>query len=267
MTPNLMWYAGWFVLAIMLGGILVCVAPIVVGPMLDLDRRTKLGRKFGHAAMFAYGRAVLVRRKHGGHALKGSKFDSEKEAEQLTIGGEKKHFEDPNTVMQLLENKKFACAYERSEILTSPKLADIGRAAREFRDGGHHSVRVPVQDPETGEVAGEQTMFSTVLPLDVRERMVDLADAFSIAPGSLAPGDAETAEEYTKISQQGFQSADLMTTIQFLTAYGVGALAAYMVVESGHGGGGFSGVGLPTGGMTLVPVDLLFQVATAGVVA
>lgn len=237
--PGLIWYVGWAVVGLMVGTVAFNVAPIIAAPFVSREKRQELGRKFGHMSMFAYGRALLIRRKHGGMALKRSSYDAEKGGETVTLDDETLYWEDPNRQMQLLQSKKFGCVYEKSNMVSSPRLAAIAKTARDYVKAGKHVVHVSrAVEADGGMAERTQRLFSTHVPLPAGSRMVDLAWTASGAPGCGDPGDADTAEEYTKLSQAGFKSPNLMDTLELLIAYGLGVLAMWALAQVGGAGGG-----------------------------
>jgi hypothetical protein len=226
----LLWAVGFY----LLGGLLFVGFPILVGPMLPREFRQRLGRAYGHMAMFSLDRALLVRRKHGGYALAASSFHGGKRSEEISMNKETEDYEDTATCMQLLYNKKFGITYGKSNIITTPKLSALAKAAKEFaREEKHKLVD-----------ADGRKYFSASIGIDATHRMVDIANSIASAPGSADPKLADDTEHYTKLSQIGFKSANWQDTMTLLLAFGLGVLAVMGIFPAranlGGGGGGTS---------------------------
>lgn len=244
------WSLGFF-----LTGFLVFIGtPLFIGPMLDREKRQRLGRIYGAMAAFAFQRFMLFRRKHGGHTLTATSYSGEKRAEEVELNGETMHYEDPNTQMKLFCNRKFGCAYEKSNIITSPSMADLARAGKEFVSNDQHVQEIRWNNPSEGAMTdggqnvaddGYTRVFASLVRIPERHRFVDLADAFYAAPGSATPSDAKTSEEYTKLSQAGLKSANYMDIMLLLLAYGAGVLAFWALASQQGLGGVSGGVSLP----------------------
>ena len=225
----ILWCTGFFFL-----GMVLCVGiPILVGPQLPREVRQKWADTWAKLTMRTFDRAMLIRRKHGGYDLVASKFDSEKRGEKMNVNGNEKIATDPNTQMKLWKKKKFGMLYEKSDIITGPKVAELGKKGDEFVRSGENMI----------EQEG-QKFFSTTLSVDNVWRFCDLASMYHAAAGSADPGDSETAETYTELSQAGFKSANLMDTIPLLLAFGAGVLAVFGLMQARSGGVG-GGVRMP----------------------
>lgn len=222
----ILWGIGFY----LLGGLLFVGLPILVGPMLPREIRQRLGRVYGHMAMFSLDRALLVRRKHGGYALAASTFHGGKRSEEISMNKETEDYEDTATTMQLLYNKKFGISYGKINIITTPKLSALAKIAKEWYREEKHRL-----------TTNEVTYYSASIPVDATHRMVDMANSIASAPGSADPKLADDTEHYTKLSQAGFKSANWTDTMTLLLAFGLGVLAVMGIFQARASMGGTGG--------------------------
>lgn len=179
--------------------------------------------------MSLLGRALLIKRKHGGYYLKASSYDAKHGKEKTVINGETKHFDDPANVMSRLFGWPFALAHEESGSIISPRLAEIG-----------HEVK---RRARKGELLVEQdsTYVNGYVPLGDDNTLVDPDDALALMPGNANPGTTDWAIEVTKQSLSPFHDANIMDYATGLIVAGAMwglCWAGYQVVGDSGGGGG-----------------------------
>lgn len=221
----------WAVVGLLSGVLLFIATPIIVGPRLGASNRQRILDFYAEMAMVAFGRAQLLRRLHGGHTIRASEYDSKHEAEKFSLGGETKHAEDVANLMSRLHNKAFGMVYEDSNVIIDPLHAEAGEFHSEQVAAGKHQAAERVTD-ENGETR-EREVYTPDLPVPKVTRLVDLAHISSLVPGSAKLGDTEQAEEYVKISLEGFKSASTMEYMIVLMGFGVGFGVVFLAMSQG----------------------------------
>lgn len=221
----------WAVVGLLSGVLIFIATPILVGPYLGVGSRQRILDFYVSMAMVACGRAQLLRRLHGGHTIRASEYDSKHEAEKFSLGGETKHAEDVANLMSRLHNKPFGMVYEDSNVIVDPLHAEAGEIHSEQVAAGKHQAteRVTGEDGETR----EREVYTPDLPIPEATRLVDLVHISSLVPGSAKLGDTEQAEEYVKISLEGFKSASTMEYMIVLMGFGVGFGVVFLAMSQG----------------------------------
>lgn len=235
----------WGVVGILSGILIFIATPILAGPSLGVGARQRILDAYTSMAMVAFGRAQLLRRLHGGYTIRASEYDSKHEAEKFSLGGEAKNAEDVANLMSRLHNKAFGMVYEDSNVVIDPMHAEVGEFHSEHVAAGNHTAveKVTDQDGETR----EREVYTPDLPIPSKTRLVDLVHISSIVPGSAKLGDTEQAEEYVKISLEGFKSASTMEYMIVLMAFAVGFGVVFLAMSQG-------GSLTSTVNMTIMPV-------------
>lgn len=218
------------------GLILGCVAyvalPTIVAGISPTYAR-KLERHYGQTAMALLGRALLVKRKHGGWYLKRSSFDAEYGKEKTKINGETKHFDDPENLMSRLYTWPLGLVHEKSETILDARFAELGEILRNRARAGELFY----------EQGGETYVNGTVRVADDDDRLVNLDYALALVQGDADPGTTDWSIEITKQSQSPFSDASFVDYIGAIVAFFAPIGAGWALVEMGVVGAASSGGG------------------------
>lgn len=191
------------------------------------------------------GRALLIKRKHGGFYLKASSYDSKHAKEKTVINGETKHFDDPANMMSRLGGWPFALAHEESGTIITPRLAEVARESKRRERKGELTIT------KNGD---EYVNGYAPIPNDTN-RLVDLDDALALLPGNAEPGTTDWAIEVTKQSLSPFHEKNLMDYATGLIVAGAMwglCYVGYQVVGDSGGPSGTVteiGIGMITSGV------------------
>lgn len=227
-----------------LGGILLGIIGFFVLPLLASAVSSSLGSRLADRwcryGMQLLGRALLIKRKHGGYWLKRSSFDAQYGKEKTTINGEPKHFEDPENLMSRLYGWPFALAHAKSGTIIDPRFAELGEYLRERARTGS----LVYDDGDETYVNGH------VRVADDDERLVNPDHAIALVSGDAEPGTTDWSIEVTKHSQSPFAERSYIDYIGGIVAYlaPVGACwALFKFLDTGAAGGG--GPTVPVGAL------------------
>lgn len=228
----------WFIVGVLFGIVCFIAAGPLLGPALPRSRQKQLGDFYIGIAMEFLGRVILVRRKHGGFDLKPSKWDAKEQSEKTRIGGETRHFEDPDDMILTLKNRNFGMVFEGYNIFVDPMMADVA--------AHHHEWIAEEQHQRTVDVDGARMrVFTRYMPIPDSVRNIDIKSVRHMMNGSADPGITETADEYTRKSQEGFDTADVIAmggiAMLFVVGFGTVVLGARY---AGDGGGSSSTIPL-----------------------
>lgn len=216
------------------GIIVYFLRPILIGA-IDPDRVPE--DKYYATAMGILGRALAVKRKHGGWWLKKSTFDAKYAKERTSINGETQHFDDPENLMSRFYGWPFGIAHEKSGTITTPRYAELGEVCRDRnRDG---SLFYETSD-------GELFVNGYVRIADRDDRLVNIDHALPLMTGDAEPGTTDWSEEITKKSQNPFKSGNIVDYMGGIVAFGATFGAAWLAneVASSSGGGSTISIGM-----------------------
>lgn len=218
----------WGTVGFMTGIVMFLAVPILLGPNLPAKYRNKLAQPYFGLCMLAMERALLVRRKHSGWSLVSCSYDAEKEAEKAAIGGEEMHFEDPFDFMSRLKKRPFGVAWEPFPGILDPVAAEIGEMDERASESVGDEMELVLGDGEETE-----TVIRNHVRLPGNERLVDLVHTLQLMLGDGSPKDPSKAWEYTKKSQSGYSTRDIMGVMTWILAYGAGAGMVWFIVSQG----------------------------------
>lgn len=173
------------------------------------------------------GRALAIKRKHGGWWLKKSSFDAKYGKERTSINGETQHFDDPESLMSRMYGWPFGVAHEKSGTITTPRYAELGEVLRDrVREGSLFY-----------EHDGETYVNGYVRVADDDDRLVNIDHALALMTGDAQPNTTDWAEEITVKSQSVFESGNLVDYVGGLAAFGVAFGAVWFATQVGSNGG------------------------------
>lgn len=229
-----------------LTGVLALVSPIFVVPVLPAEYRRRLAVRYFSLAQAAAQRVLLVRRKMGGYSLLPSEYDGEKKAEKVKLDGEAEHFDDPHRFMSRMHARPFGLAYERSSAIFSPLIAEIGREFHEWLENDGHKVALTDEEGNVLTDGDDRSRFAFNRTLSLPElpTLVDPAHVISVLPGSAPPSAAETAYEYAKKSQEGFNTRRMVEGMAIVVGFVAGFGIVFLAFKQGGGGGGVNPVNI-----------------------
>lgn len=200
-------------------------------------------------------RSLAIPRDHAGLKIVASKYDTKKAAEFCRLGRRSKHFRDVDDRMSYLSGYPFGIAPEADAAVVDPVAAAIGEQRREVLEAGEN-----VREFELEKDGSPREVDAVREHVTVPETPygVQMSNAEYVLGGNADPEDAETAETFVEISQQPFQSTDVITVFTFVGIFvavlGVMWLATQFASGGGSsGGGGGGGVSLMISGMGMIP--------------
>jgi len=219
-----MGYKVWVAISFLSGQLLFYALPVVVTPSLPSSARRKVGAFYFQLAQQVMQRGMISRRKLGGLSLIPSTYDSKREGERVTLGGERLHFDDPHNLMSRFCKLPFSLTYEGSSSILDPRIAEAGEHLGEWAGSGEHKR----------EINGGR-YYSREFTIPEGESLVDPKKALSALPGSASPKISDTAWEYGKESQSGFRSVPLLQAGSVMMMYGLGVASVWFLSEYGTG--------------------------------
>lgn len=219
----------WGTVMFLLGAILYFPVPVLFAPIMPKRLRRRIaGRYYGMMAdvmrMF-----LFVRRSVGSFTIEPAEYDDDIEGSlKFVLDGEKRNVHDPGDKMSLLFNRPCGLVYEGRDVILEPRDAEFGEFERDRVDRGDHKRK-----SDSG-----QRQYSGHLPIPDGRRLLDLADARYILPGSSKTSWASTAYQQAKKSQSGFDSRNAVEVMSLVMAFVVGVGAVWFLFSQGGGGGG-----------------------------
>jgi hypothetical protein len=218
-----------------MGGFIVfLVLPILFGGAGPRRVRQRVGDFYIGLSATAADRFAIVIRKHGGLELQPMRFDVEKGAEKLSIGGEDEHITDDLEVIGRLRNQQFGILDEGSAAFTDCLWAEVGDVVRRCREQNALQREVWTDGGEDGEDPRLVTQFCDVIPLDGDTRLTTPSRIRSTLAGNRKPTDGETAYEQGIKSQEKFgRSVSIGQSLTIGIMFAIGAAMIWFVVKYG----------------------------------
>lgn len=232
---------GWQV-----GLMILIVYPALIAPMMGPGHRAKIANIYYHMSMFSLGRALHVRRTHGGVDLINSSFSGKRDGEKMKIGGETKVIEDTHNFLRTFKNKPFGLFYEGVNCIVDPAISEIAYAKKQQHVNDEHTRVDPVfatDDNPEGE------MFTSYVEIPKERSLVDIAHGADILHGSAAPSASQTAYVWGQKSQELFDRFDNFERIMMiLMAFGAGYGFTWFGLDQAGGSSGLPNP-IPMGSM------------------
>lgn len=225
----------WGLVGFLSGLVVFLAVPILAGPMLGAERRAGLANRYYALAMIALDRAMLVRRAHSGYDLVHSSFDAEKEAEEVTLSGETRHFKDTASLMSRFANRPFGLAWEPVDRIIDPMAAELGEFDEQQGEEFGNEMDVAAAVNDQGEVTGTETLVRGRVNIPQTERVVDPSKWLGLLTGDGSPGDGETGEEFVRKSQLPYATRDVIGTMTIIMAWGAGFVMTWFAFQQGSG--------------------------------
>lgn len=244
----------WSIIALSSGVLVFCVMPIL-GNLLDVDRRQRVGRFYSGLAMKSYGQLAFVDRVLGGYDMLPIGVDDERKMAEVTVDSgmisddKKLPFKDPDDRIKRLHDKPVAVLIEDIPAAIDAELAELGYWVRE------HSLDNGLEQ----HAANGQIQVDPYVEMDNTLRVANPRDAFALVGKSVEPETIETAKQLTKkrfSEYSGNIGAAEMTATFMGFAVGAGGMAVLSYLRQGilsDGGGG----GAPSS-----PIPLMLDVAS-----
>jgi hypothetical protein len=190
-------------------GLVAFFALPMAGRAFPWEYAKKLTGPYFTMGMNTLGRALLIRRQHGGLMLKKTSYDATVGGEKARISGNVKEWTDPDNMMSRWRGRPFGLAHEASNTIMDARTLAIARRFRELRRRGEWEV---------------DGRFKAFFHLDEAgpTELVDIADGLSVVQHSEAPGLVSRLKEFTRKSQMMFNQPRLMQHSTWLIALAVG---------------------------------------------
>lgn len=237
-----------------LGMLMFLAVPIVAGSLPDRWAWPILMR-YASVGQSVLGRSLAIPRDHAGLEIVASKYDTKMGGEYCSLGRRSKHFRDVDDRMSYLSGYPFGIAPEADAAVVDPVAAAIGERRREVLEAGENVCEFEAVFEE-GDDPVEKTAVREHVSVPKVARGVRMSHAEHVLGGDAAPENAETAETFVEISQQPFQSRDVITVFTFVGIFvavlGVMWLAVQFASGDGSSGGGGGGVSLTITGMEMI---------------
>lgn len=212
-------------------GLMLFIGIGIVSSLLPWVYGKHIARPYRSIAMELLGRGVFLQRSHGSYSLKRSSYDANMGAEKVNLGGEAKHFFDPDDLMSTFRNKPFGLAHEDRAVIFDARTAFLGRRFAELKNtgdwltDGHRKAYFAIEE-------------------GVAE-LVNLADALPIIQNPGKPGVVDRVDNYAEKGQTLFDSRNVMQQIQLFIALGVGFGLMWLAAQLVASGASDVGVSLP----------------------
>lgn len=243
----------WGILAFLLGFLAFLGTPVLVAPMLPVERRQDVTNRYYALAMQAFRRTLLMRREHSGYALVSSAFDTSRQKEKVSVGDDTYHYGDPQNWMTRVHTRPFGLVIEGRDLILHPMVADIGhKAALRDARGDRELVHT---DEETGQ---KTRLFNPHVRLPAGLTAPDINYAKGPVPHEGTPKDPTTAEENTRKSQLPYKKKDVIAATSLMIAFAAGGGLAWAVIT--NAGGAIPDNGVSVGLWMMPPVDVLVGV-------
>lgn len=233
---SLVMAATWFLLAAILGGVFAFTAGLITSLVAD-ELSESIGAWYIDMAQTAIGNSALVVGETGGLSITKPQWEPQFSADVAKIGGEAGHWQDPLDAKTSLAGKPFGIAPAGWAAYITPNLAALGKHGKRALENG------TLGPQEEGKVRLDYTIPETPTVLDLRQ-------ASKALMGSCKRRYSIVAEEWGKISQEGFhEKVSTRQTMILIVAFGVGVALAFAIFKWGPagagGGGGGSTISLP----------------------
>lgn len=185
--------------------------------------------------MTMLGRALLIKRAHGGFRLKKSTFDTKVGEEKVYLGGEPRWFSDPSGFMSTFRGKPFGIAHEKRNTITTPVEADLGQRENELRSEGEWCITKDGTD-----------YFRSFFHIDEGLQLVNMDGVLNVIQGGADSASVDRTFTFIELSQQRFDSANVADYMAWLAAMGVpfGLMLLASKVSTSSGGLPSNPVGL-----------------------
>lgn len=196
--------------AYMIGLVGVAFLPAMVRP-LSWQRKQSVIQTFTNMAVSTLGRGLMLKREHGGLKLVKTRFDTRigSGAEVAKIGGEKKHWKDPENLMSTFHGKPFGLAHESRNVIVDARRCYLARLYTDLKDNHDWELQI---DGETY----KRAFFG----VDAERALVAIEDAVPVIQGSADPGLADRVEEYGRIGNSLYNSTQMLQGVKFLMTFG-----------------------------------------------
>lgn len=232
-------------------GVLAWVLVPIVATMAapDHELTEKIIGAYHTTAISILGRALFITRSHGGFRLKKTVFDPTENDEKAYVGGEEKHWKDPDNMMSTWRGYPFGLAHEDRNVIYDARFAHFARRYIEDKRRG------------TWEVDGLRKAY---IALEAGRRyLVDPSAPRKVIQTQTSPGLSSRLKVFTEKGNALFNSRNVLQTTAWLMALGAGLglmwLAAEFRARSSNAGGGGIIINQP---VALAPdPQLLMQVA------
>lgn len=218
-------------------GMLVFIGTPVLAAELPAKYSRPVANTYRWLSNVAFGRVLLVARKHAGLKPCASRFDIESGTETVHLDGEQEDFPDVGSRMRYMGNTLYGIALERVSAIVDPIDAEIGRAKRRLEAQGELSKPVEAFDG-VGTEAGGQTALAEHALLDSVPKCLKMDEATWLMGSSGEPTDVETSENFAERSQEKLRSTNYMNIMLFAVLFVVGLIGVYAVFSLMQGGGG-----------------------------
>ena len=214
----------WAVIGLGVGTLIFLAGPTMWAWAGGPDARDKVARWYISLAMSAIGDAAIVAREQGGLSLTSISYDPKFQADKAKVDGEVGHLVDDFGVKSHLSNKPFGISLESHPVYISPLIAEYAEAMHQALD----EDRLGIQ-PDGGMRLDLELPKTSQLPI--------LRDAHRFAAGDCRRRWGQVAEEWTKVSQEGFHDRiTLGETLMLIMAFGIGAALMFMIDYAGDTG-------------------------------
>ena len=238
----------WFILGLLVG-LLIFLAPVLVGGFIPVELRTRLANIYYDISMRFFGRLIFCTRKHGGVVQYASTYDEEKSAEKVYFGKSEAFFDDPFGAVNFLYHKPCMFVHESISMVFDPRLSIIGQQVQKMVREGNHQKKFVLKTTGESFVA-----YCGYIVVPLGNSIIDLKAALSIIPGGADPLLASTTKKFIELSQAGYKNIPLVELtlgiIFFIVGYGLSALTVYYLDKNPVPGG--IGINLPIQIMGLV---------------
>ncbi len=232
----------WWLLGWLIGILGFIVAPLVTPSSL---RESVAGWYWG-LSMNAYRRVVQLVTPRNSSAIYRSKWEGERQTEQIQIKGHDYDYMDPRGITLRCKGRPWTVGFSDKNVSLHPADAEIGEAWRRIKDefGRFKQFTVVTEVQADGGTEGETerkvktyTAGLGQVVLDPRPKAVDLRAALPMINERFEPNDPEQTEEDVKKSQEGFRSMVAMESIMLLVACLAGVGAAWFIFSNTDSGG------------------------------
>jgi len=172
----------------------------------------------------------------GGVSIVSTSWSPKFSADVATVGGEKGHWQDPLETKSSLAGKPFGLAPEGYAAYISPLVAELGREGKRAIDNG-----------SLGPQDGDSDTVTLTYWIEQRPQVLDLRNAAKALRGSCKRRWSVVAEEWGRISQEGFHDRiSSKQTLMIIAAFAIGVGLAFVLVKyGGSAGGGVTRVSVP----------------------
>jgi len=231
---NLIWLLLWAISGWLIGILLFFIGGLVVSPLVNYRRRTKIADYYSKIGMKLIDRAVLVERGTK-YSIYRSTHDPEKNADTFSLDGETAHVTNDTGLLSTLHKRPLGLVPPPDENVASyvsPEIAEFGRIEAERKENG------TLRDDDG---------YISAVDLPNARPLVHLRDyARRMIPGNRSLYDLDETVDLYKQSQSLFGESKTAQYMILVIAYCAAAGLFWFMMSQGSGSAGGPQVPVPT---------------------